>query len=214
MKRILVIDDEPHILLMVKKMLERAGYEVDLASNGSEGIRLFNKLMPVLVITDIIMPEKEGLETIREMKRINSDLKIIAMSGGGKISADNYLETAKIFGASRLIEKPFSHKQLLSYVEELVGPGQANPLVNGDQAQEGLERSRADKRVVAITMILKAFSGRSFTSQIPRNAPAAMAGIINRSRMNDSVLMVFQDQIWRGTLDRLMIKKNQAPVPI
>ena len=125
MERILVIDDEPHILLMVKKMLERAGYEVDLASNGSEGLRLFNKLRPALVITDIIMPEKEGLETIREMKRISSDLKIIAMSGGGKISADNYLETAKIFGASRLIEKPFSQKQLLTYVEELVGPGQA-----------------------------------------------------------------------------------------
>ena len=125
MKRILVIDDEPHILLMVKKMLERAGYEIDLASNGSEGLRLFSKLKPDLVITDIIMPEKEGLETIREMKRISSDLKIIAMSGGGKISADNYLETARIFGASRLIEKPFSQKQLLTYVEELVGPGQA-----------------------------------------------------------------------------------------
>jgi len=123
MARILIIDDEPHILLMVKKMLERAGYEVDLASNGSEGLRLFESTQPELVITDIIMPEKEGLETIREMKRISKDLKIIAMSGGGKISADNYLETAKIFGASRLIEKPFSQKIMLSYVEELLGPG-------------------------------------------------------------------------------------------
>lgn len=123
MERILVIDDEPYILLMVKKMLERAGYEVNLASNGSEGLRLFSKFRPGLVITDIIMPEKEGLETIREMKRISRDLKIIAMSGGGKISADNYLGTAKIFGASRLIEKPFSQKHLLTYVEELVGSG-------------------------------------------------------------------------------------------
>ena len=139
MERILVIDDEPHILLMVKKMLERAGYEVDLASNGSEGLRLFSKLRPVLVITDIIMPEKEGLETIREMKRINSDLKIIAMSGGGKISADNYLETAKIFGASLLIEKPFSQKQLLFCVEELVGPGQGNSSADRTRAQDGLE---------------------------------------------------------------------------
>ena len=142
MERILVIDDEPHILLMVKKMLERAGYDVDLASNGSEGLRLFNKLRPVLVITDIIMPEKEGLETIREMKRINSDLVIIAMSGGGKISADNYLETAKIFGASRLIEKPFSQKQLLSYVEELVGPGKGNSPANRTQAEGGLEKEQ------------------------------------------------------------------------
>lgn len=142
MERILVIDDEPHILLMVKKMLERAGYEVDLASNGSEGLRLFNKLTPGLVITDIIMPEKEGLETIREMKRISSDLKIIAMSGGGKISADNYLETAKIFGASRLIEKPFSQKQLLTYVEELMGPGQGKSSANRNQAQDGLEKEQ------------------------------------------------------------------------
>ena len=124
MARVLIIDDEPHILLMVKKMLERAGYEVDLASNGSEGLRLFESIQPDLVITDIIMPEKEGLETIREMRRQSKDLKIIAMSGGGKISADNYLETARIFGAARLIEKPFSQNLLLSYVEELLGPGE------------------------------------------------------------------------------------------
>lgn len=124
MARVLIIDDEPHILLMVKKMLERAGYEVDLASNGSEGMRLFESISPDLVITDIIMPEKEGLETIREMRRKNKNLKIIAMSGGGKISADNYLETAKIFGASKLLEKPFSQKEMLSYVEELLGPGE------------------------------------------------------------------------------------------
>jgi DNA-binding response OmpR family regulator len=124
MARILIIDDEPHILLMVKKMLERAGYEVDLASNGSEGLRMFESIQPDLVITDIIMPEKEGLETIREMRRQSNDLQIIAMSGGGKISADNYLETAKIFGAARLIEKPFSQNLLLTYVEELLGPGE------------------------------------------------------------------------------------------
>ncbi|MEN8201568.1 MAG: response regulator [Bacteroidota bacterium] len=123
MARILVIDDEPHILLMVKKMLERTGYKVDIASNGSEGLRLFEIINPDLVITDIIMPEKEGLETIRAMKKRSKDLKIIAMSGGGKISADNYLETARVFGAARLIEKPFSQKLLLSYVEELLGPG-------------------------------------------------------------------------------------------
>ena len=124
MARVLIIDDEPHILLMVKKMLERAGYEVDLASNGSEGLKLFERIQPDLVITDIIMPEKEGLETIREMRRQSKDLKIIAMSGGGKISADNYLETAKIFGAARIMEKPFSQNLLLSYVEDLLGPGE------------------------------------------------------------------------------------------
>ncbi len=120
MRRILVIDDEPHILLMLKKMLEKAGYEVDLASNGNEGLKLFSEVPADLVITDIIMPEKEGLETIREMKRMQSGLKIIAMSGGGKISAENYLGTAKIFGASRILEKPFSQRQIVSAVKELL----------------------------------------------------------------------------------------------
>jgi DNA-binding NtrC family response regulator len=121
MKRILVIDDDHHILLMLKKMLEKAGYEVDLASNGVDGLELFQKMEADLVITDIIMPEKEGLETIREMKRVRSDLKIIAMSGGGKISADNYLETARIFGASLVLEKPFSQKTMVDAVIDLLG---------------------------------------------------------------------------------------------
>lgn len=120
MQRILLIDDDHHILLMIKKMLERAGYEVDLASNGEQGLELFKKIRADLVITDIIMPEKEGLETIREMRRIQPDLKIIAMSGGGKISADNYLETARIFGASQVLEKPFSQKTMVDAVNQLL----------------------------------------------------------------------------------------------
>ena len=121
MQKILIIDDEPDILLMLKRMLENAGYEIELASNGIEGLKLFAESPSELVITDIIMPEKEGLETIREMKQLQSDLKIIAMSGGGKISAENYLETAKIFGASIVLEKPFSQLQIVSAVKELLG---------------------------------------------------------------------------------------------
>ncbi|HER08854.1 MAG TPA: response regulator [Bacteroides sp.] len=125
MSKILIIDDEPYILMMLKKMLEKAGYETDLASNGKEGMDLFKKDPSDLVITDIIMPEKEGLETIREMKRIHPHLKIIAMSGGGKISAENYLETASIFGATRIIEKPFTQNEMVSAVNELMDPGSA-----------------------------------------------------------------------------------------
>jgi DNA-binding NtrC family response regulator len=140
MQRILLIDDDHHILLMIKKMLERAGYEVDLASNGNEGLELFQKSPAALVITDIIMPEKEGLETIREMKRLQPDLKIIAMSGGGKISADNYLETAKIFGASVVLEKPFSQKTMVSAVNKLMGqPNGVNPNGGNDSLGEDLE---------------------------------------------------------------------------
>jgi YesN/AraC family two-component response regulator len=125
MQKILIIDDEPHILMMLKKMMEKAGYEAELASNGKEGMELFQKSPSDLVITDIIMPEKEGLETIREMKRLHPKLKIIAMSGGGKISAENYLETASIFGANRIIQKPFAQHEMVSAVKELMASAAA-----------------------------------------------------------------------------------------
>lgn len=136
MQRILIIDDDHHILLMIKKMLERAGYEVDLASNGNEGLDLFKRIQADLVITDIIMPEKEGLETIREMKRLSPDLKIIAMSGGGKISADNYLETAKIFGASRVLAKPFSQKTMVMAVIDLLGVSSGGEFNGGNDSPD------------------------------------------------------------------------------
>jgi len=144
MQKILIIDDEPHILLMLKKMLEQSGYEIDLAANGNEGIELFRKSAADLVITDIIMPEKEGLETIREMRRLRPDLKIIAMSGGGKVSADNYLEIAKIFGASRAAAKPFTNKEMVSAVQELMqGGSEGNDPFPGKPKQTGLEKEKS-----------------------------------------------------------------------
>lgn len=143
MKRILIIDDDHHILLMIKKMLERAGFEVDLSSNGNEGLDLFKRTPVDLVITDIIMPEKEGLETIREMKKLRPDLKIIAMSGGGKVSSDNYLNTATIFGASRTLTKPFSQKQMVAAVRELLGEDSgADSYKGGNLSEDELEQEQ------------------------------------------------------------------------
>ena len=120
MSKILIIDDEPYILLMLKKMLEKVGYEVDLASNGRQGLELFQKDSADMVITDIIMPDKEGLEIIMEMKQTHPDLKIIAISGGGRISPESYLECAKHFGAARVFQKPFRQKELMLAVRELM----------------------------------------------------------------------------------------------
>ena len=120
MGKILIIDDEPYILLMLKKMLEKAGHVVSLASNGREGMDLFEKASADLVITDIIMPDKEGLELILEMKKKRPALKIIAMSGGGRISPESYLECAKHFGAEKVFQKPFRQKDLVSAVKELI----------------------------------------------------------------------------------------------
>ena len=120
MAKILVIDDEPSILLMIKKMLEKAGHEVDMAINGKEGMQIFEKNKADLLITDIIMPEKEGLETIVEMRKNYPDLKIIAISGGGRISADGYLPGAKLLGANMVFQKPLVQKEFLEAVSFLL----------------------------------------------------------------------------------------------
>jgi CheY-like chemotaxis protein len=128
MAKILVFDDEPSILLMLKKMLEKAGHEVDLALNGSDGIALFEKNRPDLVITDIIMPQKEGLETILELRKMYPDLKIIAISGGGRIGPDGYLPSAKIFGANMIFQKPLVQKEFMQAVSLLLNEDGAKNL--------------------------------------------------------------------------------------
>jgi DNA-binding response OmpR family regulator len=130
MAKILVLDDEPSILLMIKKMLEKAGHEVDIALNGKEGMELFEKNKPDLLITDIIMPEKEGLETIFELRKKYPDLKIIAISGGGRISPDGYLPGAKLLGANMVFQKPLVQKEFLEAVSILLNEkkGRSNHL--------------------------------------------------------------------------------------
>ena len=110
---------------MLKKMLEKAGHEVDLALNGRDGLALFEKNRPDLVITDIIMPQKEGLETILELRKMYPDLKIIAISGGGRIGPDEYLPSAKIFGANMIFQKPLVQKEFMQAVSLLLNEDKA-----------------------------------------------------------------------------------------
>jgi DNA-binding response OmpR family regulator len=120
MAKILVIDDEPSILLMIKKMLEKEGYTVDLALNGRDGMELFELIKHDLVITDIIMPEKEGLETILELRKKYPALKIIAISGGGRIRPEGYLPGAKLLGADIVFQKPLAQKEFKEAVSMLL----------------------------------------------------------------------------------------------
>jgi YesN/AraC family two-component response regulator len=120
MARILVIDDEPSILLMIKKMIEKAGHEVYIASNGREGLELFEKNSPDLIITDIIMPQKEGLEIILELRKKHPALKIIAISGGGRFGPEGYLPSAKLFGANMIFQKPLVQKEFMEAISNLL----------------------------------------------------------------------------------------------
>ena len=101
-------------------MLERAGYKVMEASDGKEGVKLYRDKPCDLIITDIIMPEKEGIETIRELKRDFPDIKIIAMSGGGRIGAEDYLHMAKMLGVQRTFAKPIEREEFLGAIRELL----------------------------------------------------------------------------------------------
>lgn len=122
MKRILIIDDDATMRELLKEMLEPMGYSLEEASNGMEGLELHTKKPYDLIITDIIMPEMEGLETIMALKRQSPDCKIIAISGGGHADANEYLDAAAKFGAARIFSKPFEKKNLLDAVKHLLPP--------------------------------------------------------------------------------------------
>ena len=117
---ILIIDDDNQFRTMLRKMLERNGYEVIEASDGKEGIKLYRKNPTDLIITDLIMPEKDGIETIQELKKDFSDIKIIAISGGGRLGPQDYLHLAKMLGAQRTLTKPIELPELLKTIKELL----------------------------------------------------------------------------------------------
>ena len=123
MKKVLVIDDEPVIVKMLSRLFDRGGFYVSTASNGEAALGLMSKDVFDVVVTDIIMPKKEGIELITTVKRDFPGTKIIAMSGGGRLSAKGYLRSAKILGADKVFMKPFDHNEMLSAVKELTGEG-------------------------------------------------------------------------------------------
>src|SRR5688572_11256152 len=120
MASILLVDDDEQLRPMLKMVLERAGHVVNEAGNGKEALVSYSRQQAELVVTDLVMPDKEGLETIMELRRTYSDLKIIAMSGGVRTGAHNYLALAVKFGADHVLNKPFSNQELLDAVSMLV----------------------------------------------------------------------------------------------
>ncbi len=118
MEKILIIDDESQVRTLLKKMLQREGYDVVTASDGHEGVNMFKKDPVDLVLTDIIMPEKEGIEVIQELRQSYPDLPIITMSGGGRNSPESYLSVAKLLGANAVFEKPVEREKLLSAIKK------------------------------------------------------------------------------------------------
>lgn len=117
---ILVIDDDENIRRLLRAILEPEGYQVLEASDGNQGVKEYQRSPTDLVITDLIMPGKEGIETIRDLRREFPNVKIIAVSGGGRIGPDSYLKMAKGVGALCTLSKPIDRSGLLDAVKEVM----------------------------------------------------------------------------------------------
>jgi YesN/AraC family two-component response regulator len=120
MALILIIDDEPQIRSMLKLMLERDGYEVAEAPDGIEGIRVYRQKPADLIITDLIMPNKDGIGMIIDLKKEFPNVKIIAMSGGGLNKPEGYLKGAKKLGAACTLTKPIDRDEMLRAIKDVL----------------------------------------------------------------------------------------------
>lgn len=122
MKTILLIDDDPTVQKLFSMFLEKQGYEILQAENGKIGMRIIEQDQPDLVITDIMMPEMDGLEILLAIRKSSSDVPVIAISGGMRNLPINFLKQAKLFGAHYIFEKPVPLSVLLGAVEDLLEP--------------------------------------------------------------------------------------------
>ncbi|PWW82393.1 MULTISPECIES: response regulator [Prosthecochloris] len=118
--KILVIDDDDAVLNYIREILRHDGFNVLTTDNGSTAFeKLARNCDVTAVITDIIMPEEEGIEIIKKIKSEHPHIKIVAISGGGKMSPQSYLQLAYAVGADATLRKPFGHKELLNTLQNL-----------------------------------------------------------------------------------------------
>jgi CheY-like chemotaxis protein len=117
--KILLVDDEDYVREMLSEALESEGHSVQVAINGKHAVENYDTSFD-LVITDIVMPEQEGIQTMLQLKKLNPSVKIIAISGGGRVSSDDYLELARKVGAVRTFSKPLALEEFLAAVKTAV----------------------------------------------------------------------------------------------
>lgn len=122
MNHILVIDDEDNVRTLLRNFLESEGYSVCMARDGQQALRLFDQYHADLIITDVFMPEKDGLEVLAGLRRKRADIPVIVISGGGRMYVHDVLHIAKTLGATRVLDKPIELELLLTTVQELLPP--------------------------------------------------------------------------------------------
>jgi CheY-like chemotaxis protein len=120
MPGVLIVEDDKELREMLKMSLQRRGFAVQEAENGKEAISHFKPSLTDLVVTDLIMPEEDGLKVVIKLRELKPAIKIIAISGGGKVGPGSYLNLAKALGADAIYSKPFSIKDLIVKIEQLL----------------------------------------------------------------------------------------------
>lgn len=120
MARILILDDDPDVLHLLTTVLRQAGHQVEAGRDGRVGMRQFERSRPDLVITDIVMPERDGMELIVKMRQLEPGLPIVAISGNAATDQGDYLHVAGRLGANRTLSKPFRPSELVDAVDELL----------------------------------------------------------------------------------------------
>lgn len=121
MARILLVDDEPLLRETLKIALQAAGHVVSMAQNGAAALALLTDQSFDVIVTDILMPETDGLEMIMRVRKESGNVRIIAMSGGGRTRNMDMLDFATSFGADAVLAKPFLPKQLIASVADIMG---------------------------------------------------------------------------------------------
>ena len=119
MSKVLIIDNDPLVCETLKFAAESAGHTVVIARNGHEGLRAFSASQADIVVTDILMPEKEGMETIVDLRRLNPDVPILAISGAAPTGNISFLKIAQKLGANRTLSKPFAMEDFVAAIAEL-----------------------------------------------------------------------------------------------
>jgi CheY-like chemotaxis protein len=122
MPHILLIDDEESFRSVLTASLQQMGHTVTEARDGRKGVECFTNDQFDIVITDLIMPDKEGIETIIDLRKLSPSVKIIAMSGGGRVTSVDYLQIARQVGAKFILAKPFTYEEIRSAIEQLMMP--------------------------------------------------------------------------------------------
>ena len=120
MARILIMDDEEIVRRSIRVMLEREGHMVFEAIDGNEGMELFKDIKPDLLIIDIFMPEKDGLEIIRDVRKEDKNARILAITGGGSTGDLDFLPQAQAFGAQEILRKPFLQEELMDALNRIL----------------------------------------------------------------------------------------------